>query len=230
MEIKKLTQQQLDLIAKPLPIEAVKEHPTKTFLSTIKAIYVTERFNEVFGVGEWVIKTDVIKIGDSPIRVTLRSNGKEEFTVLAKTIFEVPVYGIYYECVASSTNDDLGDAAKGAATDAITKIGSYIGIGIDVFKGKQTHKTQHKPQSQPQSAPATTARPTIAQSAPNEATEAVSAAKLSEARKVANELKGQDKSIFLDLIKKCANDSHIDYLLTNKDVLIKKELDKQNSK
>jgi hypothetical protein len=29
----------------------------------------------------------------------------------------------------------LGDAYKGAATDALTKIGSYLEIGIDVFKG-----------------------------------------------------------------------------------------------
>jgi hypothetical protein len=53
-----------------------------------------------------------------------------------KTKFEAAEYGIYYECVASSTNDDIGDASKGAATDAITKIASYIGIGIDVFKGQ----------------------------------------------------------------------------------------------
>jgi hypothetical protein len=40
-------------------------------------------------------------------------------------------------------NDDPGDAAKGATTDAITKIASWIGIGIDVYKGK--HGTAPKP-------------------------------------------------------------------------------------
>ena len=35
----------------------------------------------------------------------------------------------------NSRNFDLGDAYKGATTDAITKIGSYLEIGIDVFKG-----------------------------------------------------------------------------------------------
>jgi hypothetical protein len=51
---------------------------------------------------------------------------------------------VYYECYGGndnggaerSKNFDLGDAFKGATTDAITKIGSYLGIAIDVFKGQ----------------------------------------------------------------------------------------------
>ncbi len=38
----------LEKLKEPLPQEAVTQHPTKTYLSSIKAIYVTERFNEVF--------------------------------------------------------------------------------------------------------------------------------------------------------------------------------------
>jgi hypothetical protein len=34
----------------------------------------------------------------------------------------------------------LGDAFKGATTDGLTKICSYLGIGIDVFRGKQFSK------------------------------------------------------------------------------------------
>jgi hypothetical protein len=37
-----------DKLKEPLPAEAITQHPTKTYLSSIKAIYVTERFNEVF--------------------------------------------------------------------------------------------------------------------------------------------------------------------------------------
>jgi hypothetical protein len=55
---------------------------------------------------------------------------------VAKTVLEIPDYGIHYECIAGASNDDMGDAAKGATTDAITKICSYLGIGIDVFKGQ----------------------------------------------------------------------------------------------
>lgn len=137
--MKQLSKEQIDLIKKPLPREAVMPHPTKQNLSTIKAIYVTERFNDVFGIGGWTIKTDLI---DNPlalvknIKITKAGAERTEYTALMKTRFEVAEYGIYYECVASSTNDDIGDASKGAATDAITKIASYIGIGIDVFKGQ----------------------------------------------------------------------------------------------
>lgn len=138
--MKTLSKEQIALIKKPLPKEAVMPHPTKQNLSTIRAIYVTERFNEVFGIGGWTIKTDLI---DNPLalvkNIVTTKAGKErtEFTALMKTKFEVAEYGIYYECVASSVNDDIGDASKGAATDAITKIASYIGIGMDVFKGQQ---------------------------------------------------------------------------------------------
>ena len=145
--MKQLSKEQLDLIKKPLPREAVTQHPTKQNLSTIKAIYVTERLNDVFGVGKWKVKTDGVWDDRTPMisektRTTQAGRERTEYTAILKTIFEVPEYDIYYECVASSTNDDMGDACKGATTDAITKICSYIGIGIDVFKGKHDSALQ----------------------------------------------------------------------------------------
>jgi len=129
MEMK--TQEQLTQeLTAPLPKEAIKPHPTKTYLSSIKAIYVTERLSQVFGIGGWRLKTELIKEG-------------EKGMIVVKVILEVPDYNIYYESFGgndnggeNSKNFDLGDAYKGATTDAITKIGSYLGIGIDVFKGK----------------------------------------------------------------------------------------------
>ena len=141
--MKPLSPEQLAKIAEPLPPEAVKPHPYRAGMSTIKGIFVTERLNQVFGVGGWVVKTDL----SSPIATvhTTTNAGREriEYTAVAKTIFTVPAHDIYYECIASSTNDDMGDAAKGATTDAITKIASWIGIGIDVYKGK--HGAAPKP-------------------------------------------------------------------------------------
>ena len=132
-----MTKEQLELIKKPLPKEAVTQHPTKQNLSTIKAIYVTERLNDVFGVGSWTIKTELVGPGIiEKTRVTSSGRERTEFTAVLKTILEIPDHKIYYESIASSVNDDPGDACKGATTDAITKICSYIGIGIDVFKGK----------------------------------------------------------------------------------------------
>lgn len=139
-EIKKLTAEQKALLDTPLPAEAVTQHPTKTYLSSIKSIYVTERLNEVFGVGAWRIKSDIVE----------RAQGG---MVVAKVLFSIPEYGIEYECYGGNNNGgeesknfDLGDAYKGAVSDAISKIGSWLGIGADIFKGKHkaTQQTQQK--------------------------------------------------------------------------------------
>lgn len=125
-----MEKEKLELLKKPLPAEAITQHPTKTYLSSIKAIYVTERFNEVFWVGKWTVKTDFI---------TDAWNGM----IVVKVTFEVPDLWIYYESFGgndnwweNNKNFDLWDAYKWATTDALTKIGSYLWVGIDVFKWK----------------------------------------------------------------------------------------------
>lgn len=122
-EIKQLTEAQKDSLNRPLPAEAVSPHPTKKFLSSIKSIYVTERLNEVFGVGKWITATEVVE--------------RSEKMVVVKLTLTIPEYGISYDCYGGNDNADLGDAYKGATTDALTKIASWMGIGADVFKGKQ---------------------------------------------------------------------------------------------
>lgn len=121
MEIVKLSQEQIAMLNRPLPAEAVTPHPSKKFLSSIKSIYVTERLNEVFGVGQWNVRPEVIENTDK--------------MVVVKVSFSIPAYGIHYECYGGNDNADRGDAYKGATTDALTKIGSWLGIGADVFKG-----------------------------------------------------------------------------------------------
>jgi hypothetical protein len=130
----------LEDLKKPLPSEAIKQHPTKTYLSSIKAIYVTERFNDVFGVGKWTQKVEKEHVNF------------DTGMVVVKVTFEVPDLGIYYESYGgndnggkNSKNFDLGDAYKGATTDALTKIGSYLGVAIDVFKGKKSYSKPIQP-------------------------------------------------------------------------------------
>ena len=130
--MEKVTKEMREALRMPLPVGAVTKHPTKTFLSSIKAIYVTERLNDVFGVGSWQIKVNHVTTTDKSM-------------VVVKVEFSIPEYGIYFECYGgndnggeNSKNFDLGDAYKGATTDALTKIGSYLEIGIDVFKGLNT--------------------------------------------------------------------------------------------
>ena len=128
--MKTLTEEQVALLNKPLPREALKPHPTKSYLTTINSIYVTERLNDVFGVGAWRIKTEQVDSKDN-----YNKDGKvTNRMVVTKTIFEVPEYGIYMECFGGNDNADLGDAYKGSTTDALTKIGSYLGIGAHVWK------------------------------------------------------------------------------------------------
>jgi hypothetical protein len=137
-----LTQEQIDLLNKPLPQEALKQHPTKKFLSSINAIYVTERLNAVFGVGQWQTRVEVV---DAKPTKPDRNNNVSTM-VVTKTIFEVPEYGIHYECYGGNDNDDLGDAYKGSTTDAITKIASFLGIGAHVWKNQGTPNGKPLPQ------------------------------------------------------------------------------------
>ena len=131
METKRISEVQRAQLCQPLPAEAVTPHPTKTYLSSIKAIYVTERLNEVFGTGAWRVEVEKVD-----------QNAK---MIVVKVKFSIPEYGIEYECYGGNDNVDLGDAYKGATTDALTKIGSWLGIGGEVFKGEAGKPKAHKP-------------------------------------------------------------------------------------
>ena len=128
-----------EVLSAPLPNEAVKDHGSKSFLSSIKSIYITERFNEAFGVGKWRVETHIIDLD------------KNTGMVLMKVHFSVPTLDIYYECIAGNDNGgidkkgfDLGDACKGAISDALSKIGSWMGVGKEVYQGKLDNKTAKK--------------------------------------------------------------------------------------
>ena len=59
---------------------------------------------------------------------------------VVKCTFTVEKYDIHLEQFGGNNNKDVGDAYKGAATDALTKIGSYLGIGAHVWKGEGVPK------------------------------------------------------------------------------------------
>ncbi len=125
-----LTKEQLELLKKPLPPEAVSPHPTKKYLSSIKAIYVVERLNEVFKIGGWRVENTFVEKSEE------KTSEKTGHMIVVKSVFNAE--DIYIEAFGGNDNIDLGDAYKGACTDALTKIGSYLEIGMDVFKGKNT--------------------------------------------------------------------------------------------
>ena len=142
MERKQLTAQQTEALRAPLPNEAIKQHPTKTYLHTVNPIYVVDRLNEVFGIGGWTIRHEVIE--------------RDKMIVVHAT-FQADEYGIRLEQFGGNDNPDRGDAYKGACTDALTKIGSYMGIGADVWKDK--YKNGGQPQAQPKASPQAPAQP-----------------------------------------------------------------------
>lgn len=138
--MKTITNEIKAILDRRLPDEAVSQHQSKAYLSSIKSIYVTERLNEAFGVGAWQISTEFID--------------KHEGMVVVKTTLDIPEYCIHFESYGGNDNRDLGDAYKGASTDAITKIGSWLGIGADVFKGLQNGKKGYAaPAPEPAPAP-----------------------------------------------------------------------------
>lgn len=124
-------------LRKALPNEACKQHPTKKHLTTINPSFVIERLNDVFGVGIWQLRNEVI-ISDI-----------KEGQIVVKVSIDIPKYGVHLEQFGGNDNGgeetskgernkgfDLGDAFKGACTDGLTKIASYLEIGLSIFQGK----------------------------------------------------------------------------------------------
>lgn len=117
---KELPPDLLEKLKAPLSPQAVSPNPDRPGLSAIKVIYVVERLNEVFGLNGWHIANEVIEKGAM---------------VVVKGTLTIDDYGIRIEQYGGNANPDRGDAYKGACTDALSKCASYIGIGMDVYKG-----------------------------------------------------------------------------------------------
>lgn len=126
-----LTNEQKEKLSKALPSWAVKAHPIKTGMSTIHPMAIIDRLNEVFGVANWSFTTEFLHC--SPTVQKTKNGDRNVFIAYVKGRFE------YEDCVieqyGGNTNDDAGDTLKGSATDALTKIASYLGIGAEIYKG-----------------------------------------------------------------------------------------------
>ena len=114
------------------PSKAYSKHPTKTFLTTLKAMYVTERLNDVFGVGRWSINHEVIERTDDYVLI------QGEFISLDYEVITPKQYGGHK---TTGTNTEIADGFKSAITDCISKIASYLEIGIEMFKGNISSNT-----------------------------------------------------------------------------------------
>jgi len=124
----------IKLLHAPLPAWAVKEHPTKRGMSAIHPMSIVDRLNEVFGIGQW--QTSVEKLSSNEWSQETKNGPRKVYTATSKIKLDIDEYGIHLEQFGGSTNDDEGDALKGSATDGLTKIASYLGIGAEIYKGK----------------------------------------------------------------------------------------------
>ena len=130
---KKLSIEQTKQLSEPLPVWALKNHPTRKNMTVIHPMAVIDRLNEVFGVGAWRFSTYELDC-TKEVQKT-RSGDRTVYMSSVHGTLSVPEYNIHIEQYGGSTNDDKGDALKGGATDALTKIASYLGIGASIYKG-----------------------------------------------------------------------------------------------
>lgn len=128
-----LTQEQIDRLQSPLPDWALKDNPMKKGMTVIHPMAIVDRLNGVFGFGQW--NTHVEKLSSYEWQQKTKTGDRKVYTATSKVALIIPAYNIHLEQFGGSTNDDEGDALKGSATDALTKIASYLGIGASVYKG-----------------------------------------------------------------------------------------------
>ena len=117
-------------LKEPLPAAAVSPNPLKPGLSAIKVIYVVERLNDVFGLNGWHVDNEIVETGQM---------------IVVRATLSIPKYAIAIEQFGGNDNPDRGDAYKGACTDALSKCASYLGIGMDVYKGLNDTRPQGDP-------------------------------------------------------------------------------------
>ena len=119
--------------------------PHKHGLTSINPIYVTDRLNEAFGLGGWQYEPEIV------------DDDQTKMVVIRGTL-SIPSIDARIVQFGGNDNPDRGDAYKGAATDALTKCASYLGIGAHVWRNDAPSELESslpapaKPRSKPNSA------------------------------------------------------------------------------
>jgi len=150
-ELKPITGEMRAKLNAPFASEAMAKHPTKKFLTTIKAIYITERLNDVFGVGRWNIVTTIVKETGGYVLMS------GELKVLDYDVVVPVQYGGHK---TTGTNTEFADGYKSAVTDCLSKCASYLEVGLEVFKGQVSPPTDNTANdSQPKKQYADDSRP-----------------------------------------------------------------------
>lgn len=150
----KLTKEQEKALKQDFADEALSVDSSRGFpLTSIKAMYVIERLNEVFGVFGWGYEftAPVDLNGEFVSKVTLTIYDEEH-----RPYHTVSQYG-----GKRPVKNRITDTYKSAITDGLTKCASILGIGHSVFKGnsalvherEDTPAPRFKPAPKPASSP-----------------------------------------------------------------------------
>lgn len=117
-----------DKLSAPFPSEAMTEDTSRGFaLTSIKAQYIIERLNSVFGVDGWEAKPQVL-FNDKETGCGVHVSLVARYPGLAPIARHV--------ISGCKPKKDPGDLLKSAMTDAICKAASHLGVGNEVYKGK----------------------------------------------------------------------------------------------
>lgn len=112
------------------PSEALSKDTSRGFeLTSVKAQYLVERMNEVFGPEGWRADYVVIKENEQGIvmKCVVIANANNGDTAIQRSGFGGAEF---------SAKKSLSDIYKSAMTDSLSKTLSHIGVANDVFKGK----------------------------------------------------------------------------------------------
>lgn len=147
-------------LSEPMPASALSADTSRGFeLTSIKAAFIFERLNTVFGLCGWgwryshstieLVNTEVVTEVALQYRVPEGGTGAVEWVENVgwvynnETTWSHPVYA-YGGKTPMGKAVAQTDARKSAVTDGLTKAASMIGVGIEVFKGEKTSQTARK--------------------------------------------------------------------------------------
>jgi hypothetical protein len=145
-----LTKEQIKALQAPIPAEALKSLRGRGIsLTTIDNYYVIERLNEVLGVGGWSWDVEAVDVCSFQVIV------KGTLTIPPQTPNTKPTTisqygGASYQPGKKEGFDgtdirtvDKGDLYKGAATNSLSKVSSYLGIGGEIYGMKYKSKQKN---------------------------------------------------------------------------------------
>lgn len=110
------------------PDEALSCDSSRGFdLTSVKAQYVKERLNQVFGVTGWAMTGTYEQVGNG--------SGVIYYGKLSVIDPDTSVSHTHESVGFAQIKRNIGDAFKGAQTDALSKCSSNLGIANEIFKG-----------------------------------------------------------------------------------------------